>query len=92
MSELHRRLDPGNCVMALQDFRHALQKESEPVADYLRRLKRCFQLAYGRDNLKMETKETMLYSQLQEGLMFDLSGCTGSYVMLQNWKKRGLPK
>ena len=76
-----RRLDPGNCVMAVQDFRHAIQRESESVADYLRRLERCFQLAYGHDNLKPETRETMLYSQLQEGLLLSIvrspsvSGC-----------------
>ena len=80
-SELSRRLDPGGRIMAVQDFRHTVQKESESVADYLRRLERSFQLAYGRDNLKSETKETMLYSQLQEGLLLGLvrsssvSGC-----------------
>ena len=79
--ELGRRLDPGNRVMAVQDFRHAIQRESESVADYLRRLERCFQLAYGYDNLKLETRETMLYSQLQEGLLLSIvrspsvSGC-----------------
>lgn len=79
--ELRKRLDPENRIMAVQDFRHAVQREAESVADYLRRLERCFQLAYGRDHLKTETKETMLFSQLQEGLRFDLfkspsvSGC-----------------
>ncbi len=52
-----------------QDFRHAIQKETETVADYLRRLERQFQLAYGRDDL------TMLYSQLQEGLLLSLAFC-----------------
>ncbi|XP_064398966.1 uncharacterized protein LOC135345475 [Halichondria panicea] len=80
-SELSRRMDPGGRVMAAQDFRHAIQKETETVADYLRRLERQFQLAYGRDDLKSETRETMLYSQLQEGLLLNLvrspsvSGC-----------------
>ncbi len=70
--------DPGGRVMAAQDFRHAIQREAETVADYLRRLER---LAYGRDDLKSETRETMLYSQLQEGLLLSLvkspsvSGC-----------------
>ena len=68
-------------MLAIQDFRHALQREAEPMADYLRRLERHFQLAYGRDGLKTETRETMLYSQLQEGLLLSLarspsvSGC-----------------
>ena len=51
------------------------------MVDYLRRLERHFQLAYGKDDLRSETKETMLYSQLQEGLLLSLvrsqsvSGC-----------------
>ena len=79
--ELTRRLDPGSRIMAVQDFRHAVQRETESVADYLRRLERHFQLAYGKDDLRSETKETMLYSQLQEGLLLSLvrspsvSGC-----------------
>ena len=80
-TELTRRLDPGSRVMAVQDFRHTIQREAETVADYLRRLERHFQLAYGRDDLRPETRETMLYSQLQEGLLLSLvrspsvSGC-----------------
>ena len=31
--------------MAVQDFRPTVQKESESVADYLRRLERSFQMA-----------------------------------------------
>ena len=40
------RLDPGNRVLAAQDFRHAVQGDTECVADYIRRLKRLFQIAY----------------------------------------------
>ncbi len=43
--ELARRLDPGSRIMAVQDFRHAVQGDSETVADYLRKLERQFQLA-----------------------------------------------
>lgn len=66
------RLDSGNRVLAAQDFRHAVQDNAEPVADYIRRLERLFQIAYGRDNLTTETRETFLHSQLQEGLRYDL--------------------
>ena len=56
---LRTRLDPGNRVLAAQDFRHAMQKDGESVADYVRRLERYFQIAYGRDKLSVETKETI---------------------------------
>ena len=71
-SELSKRLDPGGRVLSVQDFRHSVQRDSESVADFLRRLERNFQLAYGRDDLKPETRETMLYSQLHEGLLLSL--------------------
>ena len=58
--------------MAVQDF--IMQKESELEADYLRRLKRSFQLAYGRDNLKSETKETMLIEEFSCVRLFNLQG------------------
>ena len=33
---LRIRLNPGNRVLAAQDFRHAIQKESEGISDYVR--------------------------------------------------------
>ena len=57
---LRQRIDPQNKVIAATDFRHANQSESEPVADYVRRIERLFQLAYGRDSLSAETRDTML--------------------------------
>ena len=81
---LHDRLDPGSKVLAAQDFRHAIQKDDESVADFVRRMERCFQVAYGRDR---ETRETILFGQLQEGLKYGIvkslsvSGCQ-SYKVL----------
>ena len=49
-----------------------MQKDGESVADYVRRLERYFQIAYGQDKLSMETKETILFGQLQEGLSYDI--------------------
>ena len=69
---LRKRIDPQNRVIAATDFRHAVQAEGEPVADYIRRIERLFQLAYGRDNLSSETRETMLHSQLHGGLRYDV--------------------
>ena len=31
-----------------------------------------FQIAYGRDKLKIETQDTLLYGQLMEGLKYEL--------------------
>ena len=59
-------------MVAAQDFRHAIQREDETVADYIRRMERCFQVAYGRDNLSQETRDTMLFGQLQEGLRYNI--------------------
>ena len=41
---LRNRLDQSSCTMAAQDFRHAMQKETESVADFIRRLKQTFRL------------------------------------------------
>ena len=69
ISALRSRLDPGNKMLAVQDFRHAAKVDSESVADYVRHLERMYQVAYG---LGMETREALLHSQLQEGLRYDL--------------------
>ena len=72
VSALRSRLDPGNKMLAVQDFRHAAQADAESVADYVRRLERLYQVAYGRDSMGSETREALLHSQLQEGLRYDL--------------------
>ena len=72
MSVLRERLDQGTKVLATQDFRHTVQKETEKVADYIRRLERVFHIAYGRDSMSKETCQSFLYGQLQEGLRHDL--------------------
>ena len=69
---LRIRLDPGTKAMAAQDFRHLSQADTESVANYIRRLERTFRVAYGRDNMSKETRETLLHSQLQEGLQHEL--------------------
>ena len=69
---LRSRMEPGSRALAAQDFRHLSQGDGETVADYMRRLERTFRVAYGRDSMSTETRETLLHSQLQEGLRFDL--------------------
>ena len=87
VTALRSRLDPGSKAMAAQDFRHASQEDGEKVADFIRRLERIFRLAYGHDHMLLETRDTLLFSQLQEGLKYKLmespavSGAT-SYATL----------
>ena len=58
--------------MAAQDFRHAVQRDSESVSDFIRRAEHTFRIAYGRDPMSNEIRDTLLYCQLQEGLRHDL--------------------
>ena len=51
VTTLRERLDPGSRSTAVQYFRHARQRESEPVGDFILRVERIFRSAYGRDNL-----------------------------------------
>ena len=71
-ASLRTRLDPGSRTLAAQDFRHTVQREDEPVPDFIRRLERAFNIAYGRDGMTGETRDTLLYGQLQEGLKYDI--------------------
>ena len=72
VTALKSRLEPRDRAVAAQDFRHAIQKTSETVADYIRRIERAFQLAYGRDNILRDTREMILLTQLKEGLLYQL--------------------
>ena len=58
--------------MAAQDFRHSAQKSGECVPDFIRRLEKTYQIAYGKDDLNQDTRDALLYSQLYEGLCYDL--------------------
>ena len=69
---LQIRLDPGSCALAAQDFRNAVQWDKECVSDYITRLERSFQIAYGREHLTVETRDAFLFSQLQAGLKLTL--------------------
>ena len=50
----------------------AVQSDTESVSDFIRHLERTFRIAYGRDSMSNETKDTLLYGQLQEGLQLEL--------------------
>ena len=72
LAALQSRLDPGGPALAAQDFRHLTQHNGESVADFIRRLESVFRRAYGKEKLSVETRDTLLYGQLQEGLNYDL--------------------
>ena len=69
---LRSRLDSASKSVAAQDFRHMTQREDESVNDFIRRLERTFRAAYGRDPMSLETRETLLHGQLQDGLRLQL--------------------
>ena len=45
-----------------------MQTDNETVAGYICQLEKAFCIAFGNDKLGRETRETMLYGQLQEGV------------------------
>ena len=49
-----------------------MQQSAETVSDYIRRLECVFRRAYGREALSEETRNTLLYGQLKEGLCDNL--------------------
>ena len=69
---LRTRLDPGSKTVAAQEFQHSLQKSGESVSDFIRRLEKKYQIAYGRDDLNAATPDALLYGQLHEGLRYEI--------------------
>lgn len=72
VENLIEALGPDSRILATQDFRHTSQEEGESVAAFIRRLEQMFQVAYGKDHLKLETRDAFLYGQLQEELCHGL--------------------
>ena len=64
------RLDIASKTIAAQEFRHTVQREAKTVSDFIHRLERMFCTAYGCDAMSVETKDTLLYGQMQERLCF----------------------
>ena len=72
ITAMHSRLELSSRASVGQHFRHASQRDSEPVSDFIRRLEQLFKLAYGRDLMGDETRKMLLHCQLQEGLRDDI--------------------
>ena len=85
ITTLRMRLDPGNKTLAAFDFRHITQKESESVSDFIMRLERTFQIAFGRDHMSAETRDVLLYGKLQDGLRIDLVSKAPAISGAQNY-------
>ena len=69
---LKTRLESENWVIAATDFRHTSQKDGESTSNFIRQLEQTFQVAYRRDRMSAETKDTLLHGRLQEGLHYEL--------------------
>lgn len=69
---LHNHVDPGSKVVMAQEFRHTMQNEGERVAEFSRRLKKTFCIAYGGKSISQETSDALLFGQLNEGLIYSL--------------------
>ena len=61
---LNSCLEHSSKKLAAQDFRHFSQKEHESVSDFISHFEKTFQLAYGHDSMTIETRHTLLHSQL----------------------------
>lgn len=48
------------------------QEEKEKVTDFICQLERTFHLTYGHDSMLTETRDALLFSQLQEGFKYGL--------------------
>ena len=75
-------------------LRHCSQANGENVSDFVRQLEKTFHVAYDRDAITPETRNTLLYGQLQEGLLYHLmevpalSGATNySSLYLAAWNE-----
>ena len=69
---LQWRLEPKTRTLAAQDFRHTSQNDGESVSNFIRRMERTFAITYRVDDMSMETRETLLHGQLQEGLSYQI--------------------
>lgn len=56
----------------LRTFAIPARSEDENESAFIRRLERAFHVPYGDDQLKSETRDMLLYGQLQEGLLRSL--------------------
>ena len=66
--EVQNRLDQGSKALVAWDFWHTVQSSKESVSEFIRRLEQVFQRAYGKEQISIEVRDTLLHGQLQEDL------------------------
>ena len=49
-----------------------MQGDGETVSNFICRLEKAYSIAYGTEKMSKETKDVMLYGQLQEGLQLSI--------------------
>ena len=49
-----------------------MQRDGEALSDFICRLEKAYSITYGTDKMCKETKNVMLYGQLQEGLRLSI--------------------
>ena len=81
------RLDPGNKTLVALDFHHITQKENESVSDFIMRLERTFQIAFGHEYMSLDTRDVLLYGKLQDGLRIDLVSKAPAISGAQNYRE-----
>ena len=69
---LGEKLNFDGKTVAAQDFRHMSQQARETVSKFIDRLEKTFRKAYGHENITADTRNTLLYGQLHEGLRYNL--------------------
>ena len=77
-------------MLAVLDFRHITQKETKSVSNFsnfIRRLARTFQIAFGRDPMSAKTRDLLLYGKLQDGLRIDLVSKAPAISGAQSYQK-----
>jgi len=85
---LQTRLDCGHQAVAAHDFRHLSQRSSETVSDFICRLEKTFRRAYGNEQMCEDTRNILLYGQLNERLKYNLiKSPVVSYVLLLGMSK-----
>ena len=87
---LRQHLDFRGRAVTIKDFRQTTQHQSGPVADCARCLECTFYVAYGRDHMSAETRDTLLHGQLQEGLRLELMSAPAVYrITVGHWSFSG---
>lgn len=49
-----------------------MQRQGESVAEFIRRIEKAYQVAYGKDSLSPDVRDALLYSQLYDGLQYEI--------------------